>query len=104
MPTKVARIPITNVYADGAYTGCILVGPELKPMQVLLDSGSAVLALDGRKYALNKAGGDRTTKFAQYMSYADNSHWSGGVIKTTVAVGRAQKRILAEGVNVALAT
>jgi hypothetical protein len=102
--SKVARIPITNVYSDGAYTGCILVGRRRQRMNVLLDSGSAVFALDGRKYRPDKAAGDRTTRFAQYMSYADGSHWSGGVIKTTVAVGRAGHEIIAEGINLALAT
>ena len=101
---RVARIPITNIYADGAYTGSILVGPRQKPMNVLLDSGSAVFALDGRKYAPDKAAGDRTTKFAQYMSYSDRSHWSGGVIKTTVSVGRKGKLITADNINVAIAT
>jgi hypothetical protein len=98
---RVARIPITNVYGDGAYSGRILVGPAAKPMNVLLDSGSSVFALDGRRY---KPGlGDRTTRFAQYMSYADGSHWSGGVIKTTVSVGRPEKLITAAGINVAIA-
>ncbi|WP_395022993.1 pepsin-like aspartic protease [Dongia sp.] len=100
---RVARIPITNVHADGAYTGSILVGPRQQPMNVLLDSGSAVFALDGRKYQPDLAAGDRTTRFAQYMSYSDGAHWSGGVIKTTVAVGRSGKRITAENINVALA-
>ena len=101
--TRVARIPITNVHADGAYTGRILVGAQQKPMNVLLDSGSAVFALDGRKYRPDKASGDRTTRFAQYMSYSDGSHWAGGVIKTTVAVGRPGKLISADTINVALA-
>jgi len=102
--SRVARIPITNVYADGAYTGSILVGAQQKPMNVLLDSGSAVFALDGRKYKPDKPAGDRTTRFAQYMSYSDRSHWSGGVIKTTVSVGRQGELITAEGINLALAT
>ncbi|GAB2177448.1 pepsin-like aspartic protease [Dongia sp. agr-C8] len=101
---RVARIPITNVHADGAYTGMILVGPRQKPMHVLLDSGSAVFAIDGRKYQPDLAAGDRTTRFAQYMSYSDGAHWSGGVIKTAVAVGRKGKRITAQNINLALAT
>jgi hypothetical protein len=102
--SRVARIPISNVYADGAYSGRILVGPAQKPMNVLLDSGSAVFALDGRKYTPDLAAGDRTTRFAQYMSYSDGSHWSGGVIKTTVAVGRKGRLITAGNINVAIAT
>ena len=101
--SRIARIPITNVYADGAYTGLIRVGPELKPMNVLLDSGSAVLALDSHKYKPHKLGGDRTTKFAQYMSYYDNSHWAGGVIKTVVSVGGGEQMITVAGINAAIA-
>jgi hypothetical protein len=101
---RIARIPITNVYADGAYTGLIRVGPELKPLNVLLDSGSAVLALDSRKYKPNTLGGDRTTRFAQYMGYADGSHWAGGVIKTVVSVGQGAETITVAGINAAVAS
>jgi hypothetical protein len=55
MPT-IARIPITNIYADGDYTGRILVGPKQKPMNVLLDTGSSALALDAKKYKPNLTG------------------------------------------------
>jgi hypothetical protein len=102
MPTH-ARIPITNIYADGAYTGSILVGPRRHRLNVLLDTGSSVLAVDGSKYALDPAGGDRTTRLAQYGSYADGSHWAGGVIKTAVAAGDPQAPLVAKRINVALA-
>ena len=39
--STVVRIPITNIYADGDYTGVILVGRAKKPMNVLLDTGSS---------------------------------------------------------------
>jgi hypothetical protein len=102
--TRAARIPITNVYADGAYTGLILVGPDMRPMNVLLDSGSSMLALDGRKYRVDKPGGDRTTRFAQYSSYSDGSFWAGGVIKTIVSVADPDSPMTAKGINVALST
>jgi hypothetical protein len=47
---KSARIPITNVYMDGDYTGTICVGPERKSLNVILDTGSSALAIDARKY------------------------------------------------------
>ena len=58
---KIARVPITNVYADGDYTGRINVGPTKQPMNVLLDTGSSTLAFDDKKYQPNVAGGDKTT-------------------------------------------
>jgi hypothetical protein len=101
---KIARIPIANVYADGAYSGLILVGASMRPMNVLLDSGSSMVALDGRKYKVDRAGGDRSTKFAQYSSYSDGSHWAGGVVKTMVQVADPDSPMTAKGINVAIAT
>jgi hypothetical protein len=43
----IARIPITNIYMGGDYTGQIFVGPQGHPMNVILDTGSSALALDG---------------------------------------------------------
>ena len=86
MPT-IVRIPITNVYADGDYTGVINVGPGKKPMNVLLDTGSSALALDGTKYAPDFAKGDQSSSLAQTDSYGDGSSWTGAVIKSTITVG-----------------
>jgi len=41
---NIARVPITNVYAGGDYTGLIQVGAKAQPMNVLLDTGSSALA------------------------------------------------------------
>jgi hypothetical protein len=101
--TRIARIPITNIYADGDYTGRVLIGRDQRPMNLLLDSGSSALAVDGRKYRVDAAKGDRTTRLAQYSSYSDGSHWAGGVIKTTVAIGEPESRIVAQGINTAIA-
>jgi hypothetical protein len=84
---SVARIPITNVYAGGDYTGEILVGPDQKPMNVLLDTGSSALALDGTKYKPDFTRGDVSTDLAQTDSYGDGSSWTGAVIKSTLTVG-----------------
>jgi hypothetical protein len=53
---------------------------------------------------VDKAGGDRTTKFAQYSSYSDGSFWAGGVIKTMVSVADPDSPMTAKGINVALST
>ena len=87
----VVRIPITNVYAGGDYTGLILVGSAKKPMNVLLDTGSSALALDGTKYTSDFTNGDQSTKLAQTDSYGDGSSWSGAVIKSTLTVGEATR-------------
>jgi hypothetical protein len=99
----VVRIPITNVYAEGDYTGVILVGPAKKAMNVLLDSGSSALALDGTKYTPDLASGDQSTNLAQTDSYGDGSSWTGAVIKSTLTVGAGAASATLTGGNVAVA-
>ena len=97
----VARIPITNVFMGGDYTGQIFVGPNKQPMNVILDTGSSALALDGHKYHLGA--GDQTTNLAQFDSYGDGSHWTGAVVNTDVAVGGNGSAVSVKGANVAVA-
>jgi Eukaryotic aspartyl protease len=99
----VVRIPITNVYADGDYTGVIFVGKAKKPMNVLLDTGSSALALDGTKYQPDFANGDQSTDLAQTDSYGDGSSWTGAVINSTLAVGSGNAIATLKAGNVAVA-
>ncbi len=100
---KIARVPITNVYADGDYTGRILVGPKKQPMNVLLDTGSSTLAFDAKKYQPNVAGGDKTTDLAQTDSYGDGSNWTGAVITTDLSIGDGSSSIDLPDGNAAIA-
>jgi len=101
--SNIIRIPITNIFADGDYTGVIQVGQAKKPMNVLLDTGSSALALDGKKYQPDFASGDQSTHLAQTDSYDDGSSWTGAVIKSALTVGVGDTTAtLADG-NVAIA-
>jgi aspartyl protease len=100
---NIARIPITNVYMDGDYTGRILVGPNLTPMNVILDTGSSSLALDGTKYSPNLSGGDQSTHLAQTDSYGDQSSWTGAVINTTISIGDGASPVVLPDANAAIA-
>ena len=100
---KIARIPITNVYNGGDYTGVICVGPEKKSMNVILDTGSSALAIDAKKYQPDLAGGDKTTNLAQTDAYGDNSSWTGAVIETQLTVGAGSSEITLSNGNVAVA-
>jgi hypothetical protein len=101
MSDTVIRIPITNVYEDGDYTGIIYVGSQKRPAKVLLDTGSSSLALDGKFYDPSKDTSAKITNLAQEVSYEDNSNWIGGVVKTNVGVG-TQPLVLPQ-INVAVA-
>jgi len=98
---NIARIPITNIYMDGDYTGQILVGPQKKPMNVILDTGSSALALDGHKYQPTAT--DEQTRLAQTDSYGDGSSWTGAVINTAVTVGSGGAQVTLPNANVAVA-
>src|SRR5450432_1549749 len=98
-----ARIPITNVYADGDYTGRFLMGADRKPLNVLLDTGSSALAIDATKYEPDVARGDELTNLAQMQGYDDKSHWAGAVIKTQVRAGHGKHEVTLAGGNVAVA-
>jgi hypothetical protein len=87
----------------GDYTGRILVGPNQQPMNVILDTGSSALALDGTKYHLQLTGGDTSTKLAQTDSYGDGSSWTGAVVETTVSVGTGSSTAVLKNGNVAVA-
>jgi len=98
---NVARIPITNIYMDGDYTGIIKLGNSEKPLNVILDTGSSALALDAKKYTPSTA--DRTTNLAQTDSYGDGSTWTGAVIRTTVTIGDGESQIPLPNANAAIA-
>ena len=100
MATSV-RIPITNIYMGGDYTGQIFLGAAETPLNVILDTGSSALAIDAAKYQPVK--GDTTTDVAQTDSYGDGSTWTGAVIHTQIAVGpRGNGAVLSNG-NAAIA-
>jgi hypothetical protein len=100
---NIARIPITNVFMGGDYTASILLGPNRQAVNVILDTGSSALALDGKKYKPDTAGGDVTTDLAQTDSYGDGSSWTGAVIEATVTVGVGATAVTAPKINVAIA-
>jgi hypothetical protein len=87
----------------GDYTGRILVGPQKQPMNVILDTGSSALALDGKKYKPQLTKGDHSTNLAQTDSYGDGSSWTGAVIKTTIAIGDGASPAVLPGGNASVA-
>jgi|ERR1700733_323123 len=100
---QIVRVPITNIYMGGDYTGVISVGPNKKAMNVILDTGSSALALDGTKYQPQLADGDQSTDLAQTDSYGDGSTWTGAVIKTTLTMGTSDSSVALPGGNASIA-
>jgi hypothetical protein len=101
MSDTVIRMPITNIHMDGDYTGTIYVGSQKRPANVILDTGSSTLAIDGNFYDPSKDTSAKITNLAQEVSYADNSSWIGAVVKTNVGVG--DQSLVLPQTNVAVA-
>ncbi len=85
--TTTVRLPITNVYLGDDYTGTIYVGSQKKPCNVILDTGSSSLAIDGNFYDVTKDKAAQKTDLAQEIAYEDKSSWVGAVVMTNVTVG-----------------
>ena len=103
MSTKTIRLPITNVYMDGDYTGTIYVGGKKKPVNVILDTGSSSLAIDGTFYDVTKDKTAQLTDIAQEVGYADGSSWVGAIVLTDVTAGLGSQSVDLPKVSVAVA-
>src|SRR6516225_5829714 len=88
------QMPITNVLMDGDYTGLINVGGKKLPINVILDTGSSTLAIDGTVYDPTKDQTAQLTDIAQEVAYEDRSDWVGAVVLTDVAVGSDEPVVL----------
>lgn len=101
--SRTVRIPITNIYGDGDYTGRIYVGSGKTPLNVILDTGSSALAVDGKRYKPAVSGAGTTTKLAQTDGYADGSSWTGAVLRAIVTAGEGEEGVPLSDANVAVA-
>lgn len=101
MTPKVAKIPITNVIDDGDYTGTIYFGSNKTPANVILDTGSSTLAIDGKHYKPTDDKGATITDYAQAVLYGSGS-WIGSVTKSDVVIGEGEQAIPLQGVNMAV--
>lgn len=97
------RVPINNTYMDGDYTGTVYVGKAKKAANVILDTGSSTLAIDGNFYDFTKDADAKITNIAQEVGYGDQSNWIGGIVLTDVAMGSGQQSVTLPKVNVAVA-
>jgi hypothetical protein len=99
---KVTRIPITNVYMGGDYTGTIYVGSKKLPANVILDTGSSTLALDGNFYDPSEDANAKTSDIAQEVQYGSGA-WVGAIVSTDITMGDGQQALGLGNVDVAVA-
>ena len=95
---NIIRMPITNTLMGSDYTGRILVGARNAAVDVILDTGSASLAVDCRKFNPLSDAASKTTKLAQAVQYGSGS-WVGAIVQTQVGLSSA---VRLKGVNMAV--
>jgi hypothetical protein len=83
--STIVKMPISNVLLGSDYTGEILVGAEQKKMNVILDTGSSTLAVDGQDFNPASDKDTKTTNIAQEVQYGSGS-WVGAVVHTSVGL------------------
>ena len=84
--TRSLRLPITNTFADGGYSVRAHIGAHQQAVHLILDTGSATLALGHAHYHVEKDNYVEFTYYSQSIKYAEGS-WHGPVVKTTVRLG-----------------
>jgi hypothetical protein len=82
---QIIRMPINNSLMGSDYTGRVLVGGGRLGVDVILDTGSSTLAVDGRIFDPTKEPATKTTKLAQAVQYGSGS-WVGAVVQTPVGL------------------
>lgn len=80
----IVKVPINNVLMGGGYTAAIAVGAT--QVDVLLDTGSSTLVVDGQRFDPTTSPGTRTTSLAQTVTYGAGFSWVGAVVQTSVGI------------------
>jgi hypothetical protein len=84
--STIVKMPISNVLLSSDYTGAILVGAGQTQLNVILDTGSSTLAVNGQDFNPTSDSGTKTTRIAQEVQYGSGS-WVGAVVRTSVGLG-----------------
>ncbi len=79
------NMPISNVLLGSDYTGVIELGASKTKLNVILDTGSSTLAVDGSKFNPTTDSGTKTTNIAQEVQYGSGS-WVGAVVQTSAGI------------------
>lgn len=96
--SKVVKMPISNVLLGSDYTGQIEVGSSKKKMNMILDTGSSTLAVNGKDFNPSADKGSKTTNIAQEVQYGSGS-WVGAVVRTSVGLSHS---VSLKNVNIAV--
>ena len=100
MPRSVI-IPVTNVYAKGGYTVKIKIGSQRATANLILDTGSSALVVQGEDYEPAHDKKLKATELAQDVSYGMGG-WFGPVVRTKVSMGDGPFSVSLEDTHIAV--
>lgn len=84
------KCTITNTLREGDYTCVMEVGSGTVKVNLILDTGSSVLAVHSHKYNPSNDSHAEFTHLAQSISY-NSGAWSGAIIKTSLKIASSKK-------------
>lgn len=89
---KIIDVGMTNLLLGGDYTVPIFVGSNKTAIDVVLDTGSSVLAVDSSAYKPDSDKSAQFTELAQAVGYG-SGWWIGSVIRTEIAMGHDENGV-----------
>jgi hypothetical protein len=99
---KALRIPITNIWDGGAYSAEVSIGSAGTVANLLLDTGSATLAVESSVYDGRDDATLMISSLAQLITYAGGG-FAGPVISTDVSIGGAGNAVVLRDASMAIA-
>lgn len=95
-------LPISNVYARGAYSASFAVGSQLQKVNLVLDSGSSTLVVDSDKYDHAHDANCSPTQLVQEIFYGMGA-WFGPIVETSIQLDTHADKISADNISIAIA-
>ena len=101
MPKDTLKLPISIVRAKGGYCVPIEVGCNQQVAHLLLDTGSATIAVETQAYDHSNDYFLTPTPYAQALTYGAGG-WAGPVVKTHLSLEHGNKRMLLKNSQIAI--
>jgi hypothetical protein len=98
-PTLV--VPLLNTLTGSCYTAAVLIGAGQVPANMIVDTGSSSLVVEGKLYADTDDSDRQVTHLAQAISYGAG-WWAGSVVRTTAAIRGGSAELALRNANVAV--
>lgn len=94
-------VPLLNTFTGSVYTAVVLVGAGQVAANMIVDTGSSSLVVEGKLYSGTDDADRQATHLAQAISYGAG-WWAGSVVQTTAAIRGGSAELALRNANVAI--